>query len=132
MIRVGSRATLCVFACVACLMMSNEREQIESQGHASKATPDARISRTTKGGAEPHPNRSSALLGNGRPCTVACALCCGTTPATKRHPKTGHCSLPSIITCYLQTAEDSLKKLLQQNWTLLFLLQHSMHRKHLT
>ena len=47
--------------------MSNEREQIESQGQKYKATPDARISRTDEGGAEPHPTYAPTLamhLGN--------------------------------------------------------------------
>ena len=42
-------------------MMSNEREQIESQGQPYKATPDARISRTDEGGAEPHPSQATEM-----------------------------------------------------------------------
>ena len=41
--------------------MSNEREQIESQGQKYKATPDARISRTDEGGAEPHPSQATEM-----------------------------------------------------------------------
>ena len=71
--------------------MSNEREQIESQGQKYKATPDARISRTDEGGAEPHPTYAPTLamhLGNN---LVALAWASADEYRQFRTPKTGQC-----------------------------------------